>query len=121
MAQPAGLYALDRKGSDADGVARVGALHAAHERGGLQQLESLSLAHNKIEMLAASAAESTFAQLGLQAAVATHWFKDLDNEKVRMRRATTLALALNMRSLLRKRSLPLWVARSAAFSTSPTS
>ena len=48
MAQADKLYYMGMKWSDADGVALVGALRAAHERGGLQQLEELMLFDNQM-------------------------------------------------------------------------
>ena len=48
MEQADELYYLGMKWSDADGVALVGALRAAHERGGLQKLEQLHLVGNKM-------------------------------------------------------------------------
>ena len=48
MEQADQLYYCDMKWSDADGVALVGALRAAHERGGLQQLEVLRLNGNQM-------------------------------------------------------------------------
>ena len=48
MAQADELYYPGMKWSDADGVALVGALRAAHERGGLQQLETLNLSTNRM-------------------------------------------------------------------------
>ena len=48
MEQADQLYYVGMEWSDADGVALVGALRAAHERGGLQQLETLYLASNQM-------------------------------------------------------------------------
>ena len=48
MEQADQLYFQSMKWSDADGVALVGALRAAHERGGLQKLEVLDLGENKM-------------------------------------------------------------------------
>ena len=48
MEQADELFYTDMKWSDAEGVALVGALRAAHERGGLQQLEVLSLNGNRM-------------------------------------------------------------------------
>ena len=48
MEQADQLYFTHMKWSDADGVALVGALRAAHERGGLQQLEGLYLDDNRM-------------------------------------------------------------------------
>ena len=48
MEQADELYFVGMKWSDADGVALVGALRAAHERGGLQQLEMLNLDTNQM-------------------------------------------------------------------------
>ena len=48
MEQADQLYYIGMKWSDADGVALVGALRAAHERGGLQQLETLNLGTNRM-------------------------------------------------------------------------
>ena len=48
MAQADQLYYHGMEWSDADGVALVGALRAAHERGGLQQLVRLNLFDNQM-------------------------------------------------------------------------
>ena len=48
MAQADKLLYPSLKWSDADGVALVGALRAAHARGGLQQLETLHLGGNRM-------------------------------------------------------------------------
>ena len=48
MEQADKLYYVGMKWSDADGVALVGALRAAHERGGLQQLETLDLGEREV-------------------------------------------------------------------------
>ena len=48
MAQADELYYSRMEWSDADGVALVGALRAAHERGGLQQLDGLNLGSNQM-------------------------------------------------------------------------
>ena len=48
MEQADQLYYIGMKWSDAEGVALVGALRAAHERGGLQQLEELHLFDNQM-------------------------------------------------------------------------
>ena len=48
MEQADELYYLGMKWSDAEGVALVGALRAAHERGGLQKLETLHLHDNQM-------------------------------------------------------------------------
>ena len=48
MGQAVKLSFQDLKWSDAQGVALVGALRAAHERGGLQQLEELNLYGNQM-------------------------------------------------------------------------
>ena len=48
MEQAEELYYCKMKWSDAEGVALVGALRAAHERGGLQQLETLYLSNNQM-------------------------------------------------------------------------
>ena len=42
------LFLSELKWSDAEGVALVGALRAAHERGGLQQLETLHVEYNQM-------------------------------------------------------------------------
>ena len=48
MEQADQLYYTSMEWSDADGVALVGALRAAHERGGLQQLVTLELDGNRM-------------------------------------------------------------------------
>ena len=48
MGQAVRLVFGSLKWSDAQGVALVGALRAAHERGGLQQLEGLNLRNNQM-------------------------------------------------------------------------
>ena len=48
MEQAEELFYQGMKWSDADGVALVGALRAAHERGGLQKLEGLYLGGNQM-------------------------------------------------------------------------
>ena len=48
MGQAVALLFANLKWSDAQGVALVGALRAAHERGGLQQLEKLDLSINQM-------------------------------------------------------------------------
>ena len=48
MGQAVALIFVDLQWSDAQGVALVGALRAAHARGGLQKLELLSLSGNRM-------------------------------------------------------------------------
>ena len=48
MEQADELYYPGMKSSDAEGVALVGALRAAHARGGLQKLEKLDLGNNQM-------------------------------------------------------------------------
>ena len=91
MEQADELAYVGLKWSDADGVALVGALRAAHERGGLQQLETLDLDDNRM------GDESAAALASLLEAGAMPKLKDLWLHRNRIGEAGMAALASAVR------------------------
>ena len=75
MGQAVHLLFADLKWSDAQGVALVGALRAAHERGGLQQLEGLHLGSNQMGDETAAALASLL-EAGAMPKLKTLYLKD---------------------------------------------